>query len=125
MHQLLRFHCSVCEDSEIDRKLEYSEPLDKAEHRPKSDYTAFISDGFVSLPGSSEKIPVKSLRNSGALDTFVLQSILPFPYATDTGNCLQVRVMGPIPLNVPLHKKIILISHLVSGVVQVVSSRAP
>ena len=34
-------------------------------------YAAFVADGHVSLVGSDRKVPVKILRDSGALDSFI------------------------------------------------------
>ncbi len=48
-----------------------------SESESKGDYSAFISDGYVSLPGK-EEVAVKILRDTGALHTFVCESILPF-----------------------------------------------
>lgn len=36
-----------------------------------SDYSAFISKGLVSLPGSDKKVPVTILQDTGALDYFL------------------------------------------------------
>ena len=41
-------------------------------------YVAFLSDGYVSLVGSDRKVPVKILRHSGELDSFMEDSVLPF-----------------------------------------------
>lgn len=77
-------------------------------------YEPFVSSGFVSLVGSDEKIPVKILRDSGALDSFILSSVLPFSSDTDTGNFVLVRGMGLSLVPAPLHK-VILCSGLVEG----------
>lgn len=45
---------------------------------PNSNYSMFISDGFVSLLGSEKQIPVKILRDTGASESFILDSVLPF-----------------------------------------------
>ena len=84
----------------------------------KSDYSAFISKGFVSLPGSDEKVAVTILRDTGALDSFVCESVLHFSANTDTGQVVVVRGMGLIPLVAPLHK-INLHCGLVSGDVEI------
>lgn len=39
-------------------------------------YASFISQGFLSLVGSDEKVLVTMLRDSGALDSFVRESVL-------------------------------------------------
>lgn len=42
-------------------------------------------DGFVSLPDSMDKVPVKILRDTGASESFVLESVLPFSAALSAG----------------------------------------
>lgn len=56
-----------------------------------SSYLPFISDGHVSLVESDEKVPVVILRDTGAFDSFVLESALPFSEETDTGAFIPVR----------------------------------
>lgn len=41
-------------------------------------FLPFLSEGFVSLVGSQEKIPVVMLRDTAAFDSFILKSTLPF-----------------------------------------------
>ena len=55
-----------------------------------SGFGAFVSDGFVSVPGQN-KVPVKILRDTGAKDSFILSSVLPLSQDTD---CLLVQGMG-------------------------------
>lgn len=43
-----------------------------------SGYAAYISEGCVSLVGSGVKIPVMILRDTGSLDSFIVDSVLPF-----------------------------------------------
>lgn len=55
----------------------------------KLSYAPFITDGFVSMVGqknSDEKVPVKILRETGASETFILESILSFSESSSTGN---------------------------------------
>ncbi len=84
----------------------------------RADYSAFISDGLVSLVGSSVQVPIKILRDTGALDSFILKSVLPFSSKTDTGECVIVLGMGLVPLPVPLHQ-VSLTCGLVQGEVSV------
>nr|XP_033957166.1 uncharacterized protein LOC117460055 [Pseudochaenichthys georgianus] len=77
-------------------------------------YKAFVSDGFVSLVGSKEKVPVKILRDSGALDSFIVGSVLPFSPKTDTGSSVEVRGMGLTVFSAPQHK-LTLVSSLLQG----------
>lgn len=51
--------------SQLRNKLDEPEEIDPG-------YRKHVSDGFVSLVGSEEKVPVKILRDSGALDSFIL-----------------------------------------------------
>ncbi|XP_033942524.1 uncharacterized protein cep104 isoform X1 [Pseudochaenichthys georgianus] len=77
-------------------------------------YKAFVSDGFVSLVGRKEKVPVKILRDSGALDSFIVGSVLPFSPKTDTGSSVEVRGMGLTVFSAPQHK-LTLVSSLLQG----------
>lgn len=67
-------------------------------------YAPFMSDGFVTLIGSDEKVSVKILRDSGAMHTFVREAVLPFSPGSDTGSCVPVRGMGLKTMFVPVHK---------------------
>lgn len=68
------------------------------------DFSAFISDGVVSLVGDSKGVPIKILRDTGASDSFILESVLPFSKMSDTGCCVIVQGMGLVPFSSPLHK---------------------
>ena len=67
-------------------------------------YLPFISNGFISLVGSDIQVPVKILRDTGAFDSYVLESVLCFSAKTDTGDKILVRGMGLDVLPVPVHK---------------------
>ncbi|XP_030283654.1 uncharacterized protein LOC115587797 [Sparus aurata] len=67
-------------------------------------YLPFISDGFVSLVGSDTQVPVKILRDTGAFDSYVLESVLCFSEKTDTGDKILMRGMGLDVVPVPVHK---------------------
>lgn len=82
------------------------------------DYLPFITEGFVSMLGSKNLVPVKILRDTGASDSFVLESVLPFSAETDSGNSVLIRGIGLNNLSVPLHK-LILDCGLVKGEVVV------
>lgn len=56
------------------------------------------------LPGSNKQVEVNILRDTGALDSFVRTSLLPFSADTDTGRVVAVRGMGLVPIFAPLHK---------------------
>lgn len=38
-------------------------------------FSPFLTEGYVSLVGSNEEVPVKILRDTGAMDSFILESI--------------------------------------------------
>lgn len=81
-------------------------------------FEAFVSDGFVALQGSDCKVPVKILRDTGARDSFILASVLPFSPDSDTGECVLVQGMGLVTLCAPLHKAT-LSCGLVNGDIQI------
>lgn len=70
-------------------------------------YLPFITEGFVSMLGSKNLVPVKILRDTGASESFVLESVLPFSAETDSGNSVLIRGIGLNNLSVPLHKLIL------------------
>ncbi|KAK0132100.1 Retrovirus-related Pol polyprotein from transposon 412 [Merluccius polli] len=88
-----------CEQSEL-----YSSSI--------ADYAPFVTEGFVSLTGDTHRVPVKILRDTGASESFICQSVLPFSDESDTGNCVLIRGIGLQSFPVPLHKV-----HLFSGFV--------
>lgn len=67
------------------------------------DFSAFISDGVVSLVDGNQEVPIKILRDTGALDSFILESVLPFSKESDSGSCIMVCGMGLVPFSSPLH----------------------
>ena len=77
-------------------------------------YGPFITDGFISLVGSLDKTPVRILRDTGATETFVVESVLPFSVQSNTGNSVLIQGIGMQTMSVPLHK-IVLNSDLVQG----------
>ena len=81
-------------------------------------YLPFVPSGYVSLSGSSEKVPVTILRDTGALDSFILVSVLPFLGETDSGDSVLVLGMGLVVLSAPLHR-LYLFSDLVQGEVTI------
>ncbi|KAK0150744.1 hypothetical protein N1851_008151 [Merluccius polli] len=96
-----------------------SEPSPKTQPSPGFDsYLPFVTEGFVSLLEGDDKVPVKILRDTGAFDTFIVASVLPFSENSDTGDFIPVLGMGMNVLNVPLHK-IRLFSDLFQGEAQV------
>lgn len=77
-------------------------------------YAAYVSMGYVSLVGSIVKVPVKILRDTCALDSFIVDSVLPFSLESGTGNSVVVRGLALLHFSVPKHK-LMLFSDLVSG----------
>lgn len=74
----------------------------------------FISSGFVSLIENGERVPVKILRDSGALGSFILASVLPFLGVSDTGDLELALGMGLSVLSAPV-QRLFLVSDLVQG----------
>ena len=72
------------------------EQVGARQQKSMEDFGPFISEGLVPLPGSVEKVPVKILRDTGSLDSFVCKSVLPFSSETDTGDFVLVRGMGMV-----------------------------
>ena len=79
-----------------------------------SNYSPFISKGFVFLKDSGELIPVKILRDTGASESFILESVLPFSSASSSERSLLVRGIDLSTFEVPLHT-VMLCSELVEG----------
>ncbi|XP_024908484.1 uncharacterized protein LOC103397242 [Cynoglossus semilaevis] len=87
-----------------------------AESNEDDDFSAFISDGYVSLCG--EKVPIKILRDTGAKHSFICESVLPFSSYSDTRNFILMRGMGMTMVPVPVHK-MELVSGFVTGEVEI------
>lgn len=79
-----------------------------------TDYAPFVTEGFVALVGDAHRVPVKILCDTGASESFICQSVLPFSSESETGNCVLIRGIGLQSFPVPLHK-IQLFSGFVSG----------
>lgn len=78
----------------------------------------YPSEGFVSLLRSSKRLPVKILCNTGSIDSFICNSVLPFSSVTDTEDIvLRVREMGMLVFPVPA-RRFTLSSGLVNGAVE-------
>ena len=70
-------------------------------------YLPFITEGFVSLVGSRERVRVRILRDTGAADSFIVASVLPFSEASSLGTCVPIMGMGMSDLSVPQHKMVL------------------
>lgn len=76
-------------------------------------YDPFITEGYVSLADNVRK-PVRILRDTGASQSFILASTLPFAAHTGVGKETPIVGIGLIPLWVSLHR-FNLFSDLVHG----------
>ncbi len=81
-------------------------------------YAPFIREGSVSLVGGDVKTPLKILRDTGAYNSYIVSSVLPFSGDTDTGDFVLSRGMGLSVFPAPLHK-MVLDCELVQGEVDV------
>ena len=81
-------------------------------------FEPFITEGFVSLDGDSHLQPIRILRDTGALQTLILEDALPFSEESSIGANALISGVGGGFISVPLHK-IHLQSDLVSGPVTV------
>ncbi|XP_041467467.1 uncharacterized protein LOC121417796 [Lytechinus variegatus] len=90
----------------------------KRENRAVSvGYKPFVTEGFVSLSGSSEEVPIRILRDTGATQTLLLANVLPFSEDSAVHSDVFVRGIGGV-IQVPLHS-VNLKSAIVSGQVDV------
>ena len=72
-----------------------------------SNYAPPISSGFVSLKDGDDLIPVKILRDTGASESFILESVLPFSSTSSSGRSLLVRGIDLTAFEVPLHSHVV------------------
>ncbi|KAK7895222.1 hypothetical protein WMY93_020547 [Mugilogobius chulae] len=88
--------------------------IDKSYEAVDKDFAPFIHDAYVSLVGGEQRVPIKLLRDTGAKQSFIVESVLPFSSATETGECVLMHGMelGVIP--VPRHT-VMLDSEFVQG----------
>uniref|UniRef100_A0AAV2M874 G-protein coupled receptors family 1 profile domain-containing protein n=1 Tax=Knipowitschia caucasica TaxID=637954 RepID=A0AAV2M874_KNICA len=68
-----------------------------------SKVTNFEKLGSLSPPGGGT-VPIRILRDTGAYDSFVVGSVLPFSAETATGDFILSRGMGMTVLPIPLHR---------------------
>ena len=67
-------------------------------------YEPFSFEGMVSLTGHEEdNVPVKMLRDTGSVQSFILSSALPFSEETYCGSDVLVQGIELGHLKVPLH----------------------
>ncbi|KAL0150446.1 hypothetical protein M9458_054263 [Cirrhinus mrigala] len=84
----------------------------------QTDYSPFITMGFVSLVNCPGKVSVKILRDTGSSESFILDSKLKFSSESSTGNSVLIQGIGLEIFSAPLHK-IQLESDLVNGEVEI------
>lgn len=77
-------------------------------------YAPFLMNGFVSLSEQSPMVPVTILRDSGALQSVLLEGVLPLSDETSVYSSALIRGIGISYIGVPLHT-ILLESGLVKG----------
>ena len=58
----------------------------------------------MSVLGTDTQVPVRILRDMGALESFVVESVLSFSSVTDTGSCVLIKGMGMQLFSAPLHR---------------------
>ena len=78
------------------------------------DYKPFLSQGFVSINGSSDVKPVQILRDTGAAQSLLLESVLPLSERTSTDKSVLLQGVELGVIDVPLHR-IYLKSDLITG----------
>ncbi|KAG1664755.1 hypothetical protein GQR58_019691 [Nymphon striatum] len=103
--------------SHIDKNAK--DKLSQSDHIMKT-FQPFISDGFISLSSDfSEAIPIKILRDTGASQSLILASTLPFSEETFSGNSVLIQGVDCSKVaSVRLHN-VHLTSDLVSGPVTI------
>ena len=74
----------------------------------------FPLPGFVSFVGSSHEAPIVILRDTGASQSLVLETILPISCQSDTGRTVLSQGVENNNVNVPLHE-VYLKSNLITG----------
>ena len=55
-------------------------------------------------------VKVKILRDTGAFNSFIVSSVLPFLQSSDTGDCILMRGMGLNVLPVPVGARLLVSS---------------
>ena len=68
------------------------------------DYKPFLSQGFVSIDGSSEVKPVQILRDTGAAQSLLLESVLSLSERTSTDRSVLLQGVELGVIDIPLHR---------------------
>ena len=72
--------------------------------RDVEEYTPFISEGFISVPGSATRVPITVLRDTGANQSLLVEDKLPSAAKTATGSNVLIQGVELETLSIPLHK---------------------
>ena len=83
----------------------------------RKEYEPFVSVGYVSIPESDVARKVKVLRDTGASQSLILESALPFCGSSSVGASVLLKGIGDGFVEAPLHV-VDLKSDLVSGMVK-------
>lgn len=73
-------------------------------------YAPFIRGGFVSLLGRDVKVPVTIWRDTGAYDSYLLESVLLLSAETASGDFILSRGMGMTVLSMPVRMSCLIAS---------------
>ena len=74
----------------------------------------FVSEGFISLTEEDEKLPIKILRDTGASQSLMIQSVLPLSDQTSMATSVLIQGVELSTVTVPLHR-VYLHSDLITG----------
>ena len=66
-------------------------------------FEPFITDAVIALVGSDARVPIKVLRDTGANQSFVLDTVLPFSSKSETGDSILMKGMELGLITVPRH----------------------
>lgn len=100
-------------------------PVCEESHSTALSYQPFLLTGSVSVSVDSECKPVTILRDTGSVQSFILEELFPRSTETYSGADVLIRGIGMQCINVPLHN-VYLKSDLVSGTVRLgVHSQLP
>ena len=58
---------------------------------PQASYNPFVSQGLVSLSSDSDRQPINILRDTGALQSLLVEGVLPLPAETATGDHVMIH----------------------------------
>ena len=97
---------------------------EKSETSPGKE-NPFISEGFVSLTESDEQFPIKILRDTGASQSLMVQSVLPLSGQASLAASVLIQGVELNTITVPLHQVYVRSSLITGPVVVGVRSTLP